>query len=228
LITSVLLTLAYSACAAEEVPNVDPVELAQALDGETFKERHQSTILLRRLGRKAHPAIIAAAKSGSPEARTRALAILEEQFQSHDADVKASAKESLEQVAKGGGTAGRLAQSILTPPPPPSINPAMLRRGALQMRRIQIQGGFQIGGQQQLPPAVRRYSITLNDNGRTIRVKGSEEGIQMEITETNKEGRRVTNKYQAKNAAELKANHPEAHAIFDDMRKKFGLRDPNP
>jgi len=218
-------------CVADEVPNVDPVEVARGLESDSYKERHQSTVTLRRLGRKAHPAIIGAAREGSAEARTRALAILEDQFNSQDADVQASAKEALEQVAKGGGTAGRLAQSILTPAPPPMINPAMLRMRAMQMQQIRIQAGFQFGAPpqpQQLPPAVRRYSITLNDNGRTIRVKGSEEGIQMEITETNKEGRRVTNKYQAKNAAELKANHPEAHAIFDDMRKKFGLRDPNP
>jgi len=227
LFISLMFVLCSSLCAADEIAQIDPVQVALGLDSDTYRERHQSTVTLRRLGRKAHPAIIDAA-GRSAEARTRALGILEEQFESTDVELQSSAKAALEELAQRGGPAGRRAQYILSPPAPPTINPAVIRMRAMQIRAMQIQGGIQIGGAPQMAPAVRRYSITLNENGRTIRLRGSENGIEMEVTETNKDGRKVTNKYQAKNAAELKANHPEAHAIYDNMRKKFGLRDPNP
>jgi exonuclease VII small subunit len=71
---------------------------------------------------------------------------------------------------------------------------------------------------------VRRVTMT-NNNGvkqieaeegnRKVKIKDDpNNGIEMEVTET-KDGKEATQKYQAKNAEELKKNHPEAHKIYE-------------
>src|SRR2546426_468022 len=52
--------------------------------------------------------------------------------------------------------------------------------------------------------------IEVDDNGKKVKiVDDPNNGIKVEVTEKNKEGKEETKKYEAKNADELKKNHPE-------------------
>jgi hypothetical protein len=220
-----LFALVPSPAMGDELPADDPVQrhapaissdaLARRLDADTFSERQLATEQLRDRGAHAHEVLEEVARRGSAEARSRALQILQEQLQSTDLDLQSAARRALENISGGTGPAARSAYSILHPAPPPEN---------LAMRRMPIRVA---AIRPQLAPAVRRYSITVNENGRVIRVTGSEKGIDVEITETDANGRKVTEKFHGKDEKELAEKHPNAHKIFQDFSQRFGIRGPH-
>jgi hypothetical protein len=194
-------------------------ELARQLDADAFGERQQATTLLRDKGTQALPILIDAALRGSPEARSRSLQVLQSHLESSEATLQQAAREALEKISAGEGHVARLAQNILNPPPPPSLNELRARQMQLRLPPPAIMRAA-------MPPAVRRYSITVNENGRVIRISGSDKGIDVEITETDGNGRKVTEKFHGKDAQELKDKHPKAHQVFQDFSQRFGIRPP--
>lgn len=58
--------------------------------------------------------------------------------------------------------------------------------------------------------------IEAEENGRKVKITDDPaEGIKMEVTE-KKDGKEATQKYAAKDAAELKTKHPEAHKLYEE------------
>jgi hypothetical protein len=193
--------------------------LATRLDADTFAARQQATQRLRELGEKAHPTLKEVASGGGAEARGRALRILEEQLRSSDTALQGSARSVLEALSKGNNATARLAHRILHPPEKVDPTQRFLR---------QIVGIRQARIAAPIAPAVRRYSITINENGKVIKIHGSEKGIEVEITETDANGQRVTKKYEAKDEKSLKEKHPEAHKVFEQFSQRFGIREVKP
>ena len=194
----------------------------QRLDSNRFAERSEASRHLERIGKAACPALAEAAVGGSREAMLRAIDILRTHFQQGDEATKQAAKEALEKIAKSGREpAARRAQEVLTPPPPANapglpriaIGPQIqiqLNAGGRQIRRVRIAGGVK--------------QIDVEDNGRKVKItEDANGGIQMAVTE-KKNGKPTTKKYTAKNEAQLKKNHPEAHKLYEKYAKQAGGR----
>jgi hypothetical protein len=61
-----------------------------------------------------------------------------------------------------------------------------------------------------------RKVIDVEENGRKIQITQRDDGsIEMAVTGVDEAGKEVTETYQAKDAEELKRDHPEAHALYD-------------
>jgi hypothetical protein len=107
-----------------------------------------------------------------------------------------------------------------TPPgvPGPGIVPG--RIGAAQIQ-IQVAGGA--GGnirKMKITEVNGIKSIEAEGNGKKVQITDDPtKGIQMEVTET-KDGKETTQKYEAKDAAELKTKHPEAHKLYEEYSKQ--------
>jgi hypothetical protein len=219
-------------------------EWVKQLDADRFTDRQAASEKLAAAGARAIPALIEAAQSGPPETAARAVNILGDHLTKGDAPTQAAAKSALETIAQGqNAVAARRAKSALEEsqkPQPPAQNVRVL---PLRIFGGGIQGGIQIpgGGQIQIQVAqnngaqVRRVAVA-NNNGvkqidaqegdRKVKIKDDpNNGIEMEVTET-KDGKETTQKYQAKNADELKKNHPEAHKIYEQYNNQAQVRVP--
>lgn len=205
-------------------------QLVKQLDADGFADRQVASQKLTAAGKAAIPALTEAAQSNSRETAMRALNILKKHFSSSNKELKDAAKAALEKIANGNNAvaAGR-AQKVLNPPKPQNpVGPGGIRiaPGA----RIQIGGQIQIrvggaaGGIQrniQVNNGVK--TIETKQNGKTTRiVDDPQKGIKMTVTE-KKNGKEVTKKYEAKNAAELKKKHPEAYKIYQEQSRGIGI-----
>ncbi len=199
-------------------PAGDVTKLVKSLDANHFSDRQAATDKLRRLGKEAFPALEAAARSESREVAQRAFDILQDHFQSDDPATKQAAHDTLKRLADDASSAaGRRAANILHPPPEP--RDALLP--AAQRMRIQLGA---------IRPAVGRINIArrvnnnrretdIDENGKKMRiVEDPVNGIEVEVTET-KNGKVAKQKYAAKDAADLKKNHPAAHEIYERYGK---------
>jgi hypothetical protein len=210
------------------------------LDADKFAIRTEATKKLIEAGVPAIEAVTEAAQqSKSAEVTDRALEILTELFKSDNTATREAAKQALAKLAQGGDTnLAKNATQIIAPPPEPAPNlPRGIRRGLIQGNGGNIQilsgGNIQINGQA-LPVgkiAMRQIrivngvrNIEANDDGRKVKiVDDPAKGITVEVTETV-EGKEQTKKYEAKNAEELKKNHPEADALF----QKYAVQNAGP
>ena len=105
----------------------------------------------------------------------------------------------------------RLAKEVLEPKPQP------VPQQGIQFGPAQIQVQFQVGGGQrvQVKSVNGVKDIEAHENGRTVKIHDDpKQGITVEVTE-KKDGKDVTKKYQAKDAAELKKKHPAAHKLYE-------------
>ncbi|MBC7851971.1 MAG: hypothetical protein IAF94_00900 [Pirellulaceae bacterium] len=204
-------------------------KLMEQLDANRFSERQEAQQKLVELGKAAFPALEKGTQHVSREVAVRSLEILKNHFQKGDDATKAAAKESLERLAKNNDAIlAKRAGEILTPPKPavqlPGGNlPFRVGGGNIQ---IQVVGGA--GGN------VKKVSvkdvngvkeIEAEENGKKVKINDDPaKGIKLEVTET-KDGKETTQKYEAKDAAELKTKHPEAHKLYEEYSKQpAGIR----
>jgi|GEM_PF-1001560 len=209
-------------------PTVSPEELeklVQQLDADSFSDRQAASQRLAELGRAAIDALVRAATSESLEANLRSLDILKKHLESQDQELSKSAKEALEKIAAGPrAPSARRAKDILKN----------------YEERIQTQkqmagpGGVQMGVPAvpvPVQPQVHKMRVIqgtvreVRKEGETQVVQGQEndvhfriaehpkEGITVELTRL-KDGKEVTEKFQAKNAEELQKQHPEAYQFY--------------
>jgi hypothetical protein len=62
--------------------------------------------------------------------------------------------------------------------------------------------------------------IQVEESGKKVKINDDPaKGIKLEVTET-KDGKETTQKYEAKDAAELKTKHPEAHKLYEEYTKQ--------
>jgi hypothetical protein len=219
--------------AAEEKPEapqatVAPEQIAalvKQLDSDRFAERQAATDKLAEIGKPAIDALSEAAAGQSLEVTVRSIDVLKKLAGSSDEPTKEAAKAALEKIAGSSSpAAARRAQEALK---------AMEEAEQRQQRNVMvpglIQGGIQIavagGG------AARRMSVKTVNGVKTIEAEEGDRkikivddpnaGIKMEVT-TKKDGKETTEKYEAKDADDLKKKHPEAHKIYNEYAKNAG------
>jgi hypothetical protein len=207
----------------------------EQLDADRFADRQAASEKLKEAGIKAVPALAEAAETGAPETIARAVDLLADLLTKGDVDAKTSAKTALEKLAAGpNAIAARRAKAALeeNEKPQPMPQPAIGRALPLQIfgNNLRVAGGqVQIQVQANNGAQVRRMTVVNNngvrqieaeENGRTVKIKDDPNGVlEMEVTET-KDGKPVTQKYQAKNADDLKQKHPEAHKLFEQYNNQ--------
>ncbi|MBM4090381.1 MAG: hypothetical protein FJ276_13310 [Planctomycetes bacterium] len=237
LLTAAMILLAKVAAASEEAAKQPqttaeaPAEqdiptLIQELDADRFSKRQVAGQKLKQLGKTAIPAITEAALGASREAAARAFEILKEHFDGGDAETKDAAKQALQKLAASDKPAiARNADDVLNPKPnpPAGIGQAVPMGGQIQ---IQFQGGILAGGGQQIQMKTVNgvKEITVKENDRQIKINDDpDKGIRVEVTEKI-EGKETTRKFEAKNADELKKNHPEAHQLYEKYQQGGGFQ----
>jgi hypothetical protein len=212
-------------------PAVTPEELdklVQQLDADAFSDRQTASQRLAELGRAAIDALVRAATSESLEANVRALDILKKHLDSQDAELKKAAKEALEKIAAGPrAPSARRAKDILK---------AQEEREKLEKLGLNVAGGrIQVMAQAQMigGQGVRRVEVANNvktiegedKEGKFRIVEDPKEGITVELTRT-KDGKEVTEKFQAKNAEELQKKHPQAYEVYKRHSQAGGIIGP--
>ena len=228
--SAIISTISMGQLRADAQQSAADIErLASELDSGEFATRQTASQRLGELGKSVFPALEKAAQSESREASARAIEILKRHLSGGENDVQAAAKETLERIARSNqGPAARRASEILSPPKPVAVAmPANMRvmRPANGQIPLQLNRAM-FGGN--IPANVRRVHIrttkgvkevTAEENGRKVSMTvDPAKGIEMEVTET-KDGKTTSKKYSAKNAEELKKNHPEAHQIYEQYGK---------
>ncbi|MFN0020745.1 MAG: hypothetical protein ACKVP0_21000 [Pirellulaceae bacterium] len=201
-------------------------KLMEQLDSNVFAERQAAQQKLTEIGKAALPAIEKGTQNVSREVAVRSLDILKGQFQKGDDATKAAAKGVLERLAKNNdGTLAKRAGEILSPPKPVTQNPQGLpgivpgRIGGAQIQ-IQIAGGAGGNFKRSVKDVNGVKEIEAEENGKKVKiVDDPAKGIKLEMTET-KDGKETTQKFEAKDAAELKTKHPEAHKLYEEYSKQ--------
>ncbi len=201
------------------------------MDSSSFSERQAAANKLGELGKTAFPTLEKIAAGESREASARAMEILKRHLDDGDETTRSAAKECLERLAKCDNEAlARRATQALTPPEEeqnaqifaPQIVPAI----RIAQARAQIQ--IRAGGNNVKRVTIKNNNgirdIEAEENGRKVKITDDpNNGIKMEVTE--KEGaKEVKKEYSAKNAAELKEKHPEAHKIYEQYGNQGGIQ----
>lgn len=208
--------------ASDSVSDTEISTWIRQLDANRFSKRQDAGRLLKEKGIEAVAALREAAESGSREASSRALRILNEHFSGGDGKLKTAAKAAIEKLTESErASVARKATGILHPEPKAPRRPknalgqaqiqVRVRRGNAP-RRVQIQN---INGVK---------NIEVQEKDRTVKIENHpENGIKVEITE-KKNGKNVKQKVEAKNAAELKKKNPEAHKLYKEHGEGWGVR----
>lgn len=204
----------------------EPAEIAdliRQLDAGKFNERQEASQRLTALGQAAIPALIEAARQGALEPSERAIEILKKHLAGQNAELKQAAKEALEKLTASDSprVAGQ-AKRALQPPAPDKPEPAVPAFRGVQGFQI-VPGGAQIQLRVQAIAGNQRRAMRINngvteheveEDGRKITIRDDpNNGLRLEVTE-KKGGQETTKKYEAKNADELKKNHPEAYELY--------------
>ncbi|MFT7643350.1 MAG: hypothetical protein ACI9G1_005115 [Pirellulaceae bacterium] len=208
------------------------------LDSDLFSERNAASRELDRLGSRAFPALEEAAmNSESREVTSRSVDVLKGWFGREDTPEHKTAEESLKRISAGEhGPAARLAKNVLSPPVIES--PLQNRFGGGQViingnAQIRIAGGgiqFQRKAFPVIPGGKFKRMSTKIVNGRKeieveegeqkVKIVEEKEGkITVEITK-KVDGKEKTDKFEAKDAAELKKNHPDASKEYEKYAGK--------
>ena len=201
---------------ATESPSID--KLIKQLESRQFTERQAASQALTKAGEKAIPALTKAATNGNREVMTRSLDILRKHYQGGNETIKQAAKEALQKIGKSDKPfAAQRADEILNPKPPQPPQRAVPFGVPLQIQ-IRAIGGQ--GRQIQIRNVNGVKEINAEEGGVKVKIEESpNKGIKMEVTE-KKDGKKVTKKYEAKNADELKKKHPEAYKLYDKYTKR--------
>jgi len=213
--------------------NEEIAKLVAQLNAERYADRQTASEKLEAIGRPAISELAKAAVGESLEANVRAIELLAKFLESSDAATKEAAKAALETIAKSDrqAAAGRAKDALSAEES--QRNPQNAPQGQGQIgqiivgaRPIQIgPGGFT---QKSVKVVNGVKQIDVSGGGKTIKINDSpKDGIKIEVTKKNKEGKEETEKYEAKDAAELKKKQPEGYKIYkehgDDAVRAFGI-----
>lgn len=217
-----IFCLLSSYAAASDIAN-----LVRQMDSDKFSERKHATQQLSAMGASAIAAVKDAATSDSREVVERAFSILEGHFREGDSETKKAARAALEQLAATDGRAARRAKQILNPQPASNqsvqvFRPGQIIIGAPAIARVQIRQAGGNGRKFRMRVVNGVKDITVEEDGKKIEIKEDpNNGIKLEVTE-KKDGKEATKKYEAKDAAQLKKNHPEAYKLYEKHAKQNG------
>lgn len=197
------------------VAQADEIDrLIGQLDAPRFAERQEASRRLSELGIAAIPGLEKAAKGESAEATARAIDLIREMLDSQDAATRDAAKASLESLAKCDrpAAASRAEEALKA------------KEAEERLKRAPAIGG----GMQIVVGNARRVSVRTVNGVKDIDVDEGEEkikihddpnqGISVEVTK-KKDGKDVTEKYEAANEDELKKKHPKGHELYEKYAK---------
>lgn len=215
---------------AQALTDADVAALVEQLGDNRFSKRQAASQQLAEAGKAAIGPLAEAALSDNREVSARAIDILKKHFHDGDADTSAAAKKSLEELAQidNPGIARRAKDALApkqddqAPPPVPGGLQLIPGRGNAQIRiRLNQLGGA--GAKRVTVKNVNGNKETdVQEGDKKIKIKEDAGGaIKMEVTE-KKDGKAETKKYEAKDAADLKKNHPEAHKLYEQYSKQQG------
>lgn len=209
--------LALAMCAP--VMADDATDLIKKLDAETFREREEAAQKLAALGKEAIPALAKAAEDGTLETGIRSLDILKKLMEGDDKETAGQAKAALEKLAESENAAtSRRAKNALAPKPelaPPGF-PNRIPIGGFGPGQIIVGNGARKISMKNINGV---KTVEVEEGGRKINInEDPNQGIKVEITETVN-GKEVTEKFEAKTEADLKKNHPKAHAEYEKYGK---------
>jgi hypothetical protein len=85
--------------------------------------------------------------------------------------------------------------------------------------QIQFGGAGVINKRISIKTANGVKEIEAEENGQKTKIHEDADGIKLEITK-QKDGKETTEKFEAKNAEELKKNNPEAHKIYEQYSQQ--------
>jgi hypothetical protein len=222
-VAALALALFWGASAtADGLPTAEIERSVAELDANQFGTRQAAAERLAEMGQGAFPALQKAAHSDSREVSARSIEILKQHLEGGDNPTKAAAKEALETIAQSGeGAIARRASEALLPPAPLRIAmpvPVPMQRIAaaqiqIRLNQRNIRGGNVRRISTRIANGVRE--VNAEENGRKTKIVESQaNGIEIEVTET-KNGKETTQKYQARDVADLKTKHPDAHKIYE-------------
>lgn len=202
----------------------DVEKLIKQLDSDVYQERQAASKELSRLGKDAIPGLVKAAKDGNLETTAASIEILNGLMGSDDEATAQAAKDALKEISGDGQSAAaqRAADAIK---PKEEFNPnqpnnngrggIIINGRPIQLRAIQVGGAQRV----QMKNVNGVKEIEAQDGDRKIKIHDDpNNGIKMEIT-TKKNGKETTDKYEAKNAEELKKKHPKAYEEYQKFAK---------
>ena len=190
----------------------------EMLDSRKYRDRTEATAKLQRSGSAAIEALGRVVIDGSSEASDRALGILEFHYAGDDEILKQQSKEVLKEIAEQSEHAESIAaQRILKPAEPdapkrlfPNMQVPNLRLPNLPNLALQNRAPINRRTRVRISVADGSKDVTVEENGKSIRVIENADGIQVEKKVEN--GKTVKTKY--KDAAELKEKDPDAHKAY--------------
>jgi hypothetical protein len=195
-------------------PSADEIaKLVEQLDAERFSERQAASEKLAEIGKPAIAPLAKAAVGDSLEVTTRAIALLGKFLDSSDQATKDAAKTALEGLAKSDKSAvARRAQEYVKQPA--KEQPA--GQGGIVVGQFQIQAGGIIGGNKRrtMKNVNGVKEIEAEEDGKKVKIiDDPQKGIKVEHT-YKKDGKEVTDKYEAKDAKELEKKSPEGYKLY--------------
>jgi hypothetical protein len=221
-----LPNLAAEATAVTSAQKPSAEELAKLiaqLDAPRFADRQAASEKLAAIGKPAIGALAKAAVGDSLEVTSRSIGLLAKLLESSDQATKAEARKALETIAKSNRpAAASRAQELLKPPAEQMPGGGGMGIG---LGNIRI-GGAAFGpggfGHRTMKIINGVKEIEAEENGKKVKiVDDPQQGISIEAT-TKKDGKDVTEKYQAKDAKELEKKHPEGYKLYKEYAANQG------
>ncbi len=222
---------------AAKQPGLDIAKLVEQLDSPRFAERQAASHKVTLAGNEAIEPLKVAAIGGSQEQTKRAIEVLQKFLKSGEVKTRDLARSAIVEIstsdnkgaalrAKAALEAKRRPVSFQSAAPwPPGQAPQIVRAPRpFQIRQaggpIQIrfkQNGIAQGMRVQIINGVK--DITVNEGARTIKIHDDpNQGIEISVIE-KKAGKTTTQKYAAKDAQNLKKQHPEIFKLYEKFSK---------
>ena len=198
---------------ADEAPVETPLpQLIEELSAASFASRQAAAKKLLAAGVPGVQAVSKSAETDDLDLALTCVGILRDALQSTDKAVSQAARSALEKLAQSPQKS--VAQRAkLALEPAPEINPGGAFIPGAPPFGIIAGGGMKIRVQIQQGNGTRH--ITVQENDKEI-VIDEVTGTSLTITVTEPvEGKKQSQTYKAKDAAEMKLKHPEIHAVYE-------------
>lgn len=207
--------------------------LIKQLNDDRFAVREAATRKLVKIGAPAIAPLAEAAQGSQLEVTTRAFTVFEKLWKSNDIETREAVGKALDDLAASDHeTASARAEKMLAKldekdeQPPFGAFGQVLPFGGNAQIQIQVQaiaGGAGNVKKIKIKNVNGVKDVEAQDGDLKVKINETPNGgIKMEVTQKNKQGKEETKKYEAKNAAELKKQHPEAHKLYDKYANNNG------
>lgn len=201
-------SVADSGSVGTDVPREKVIQSwIEKLDSPRYRDRAQATVELAKLGVRAIDALEKTVLEGESESSDRAIEIFKRHRSSSDAELQAAATESLQRIANNTESAkSAAAKEVLEPEATtrPDDVPNLAPQIPVFPKRDRVNINW-------------HSSITIVKNGKSIRVREDQNGIEVQ----KDDGKGNTSKSKFKDMEELKAKDPDS---FDAYNKAMPNR----